>query len=127
MAQTTTLNLIPDTAYPGPIGTAVTLIGTANPAASYYLARSNSQTITWALNDSFVGDIKIQVSLKTPQISNTTAGLAIVPENEDWFDAYVVNTADQYGYHNLTGNFVWIRAVVTNWTGGNIQIITVSY
>lgn len=128
MAQTTTINLIPDTAYPGPIGTAVTLIGEAKPAAAFYLARSNSQTITWALNDSFVGDIKIQASLKTPLIDGTgISTAATIPENEDWFEVYVVNTNDQYGFHNLQGSFVWIRAVVTNWTGGNIQVITVSY
>lgn len=128
MAQTTTINLIPDTAYPGPIGTAVTLVGTAEPAAAFYIAGNNSQTITWALNDSFTGDIKIQASLKTPLVNGTgISTAATVPENDDWFDAYVVNTSDPYGYHNLQGSFVWIRAVVTNWTAGNIQVITVSY
>jgi len=126
MAQTTTIDLFPSTSYPGPIGTAVTVIGEAKPAASYYLARSNSQTISWALTDSFTGDIKIQASLKTPQPAGSS-GIATVPENEDWFDAYVVNTSDPYGYNNLEGSFVWIRAVITNWTGGNIEVITVSY
>jgi hypothetical protein len=126
MAQTTTIDLMPDTYYPGPIGTAVTLIGEAKPAASYYLAHTNTQTISWALNDSFTGDIKIQASLKTPQPAGSS-GIATVPENEDWFDVYIIDTSEQYGYYNLEGSFVWIRAVVTNWTGGNIQLITVSY
>lgn len=116
MAQTTTLNLIPSTAHTGGVGTVKTLAGESKQAASYYLGNADLQTITWSLSSSFVGDIVVQ------------ATLAQTPGAGDWFNAYTIDSATaKAGYYNLSGNFVWLRAVVSDWTDGNIQIIAVSY
>lgn len=116
MAQTTTLNLIPSTAHTGDSGNVNTVTGTARQAAAYYLGNADLQTITWSLATAFVGDIDIQ------------ATLVETPTNTDWFDVYSINSvASKSGYYNLTGNYVWLRAVVTNWTDGNIQVVAVSY
>jgi hypothetical protein len=116
MAQTTVVNLIPQTAHPGPSSTAVSLFGTKQQAAAYYLANRDLQTITWHFSGSFEGDCVIQVSLETD------------PGDTDWYTVYTINTSSELdGYHNLTGNFVWLRAVVTNWTQGFIQLVTASY
>lgn len=116
MAQTTTLNLIPSTPHTGGVGTVKTITGDPKQAASYYLGNADLQTITWSLASSFVGDIVLQATLKQ------------TPASEDWFDVYTVDSSvNKSGFHNLHGNFVWLRAMVSDWTDGNIQIIAVSY
>lgn len=115
MAQTTTLVLIPQTAHPGGSQT-IEEIGDKQQAAAYLLANRDLQTITWHFSGTFQGECKIQASLETD------------PGEGDWFDAYQVDTDSELdGYHNLNGNFVWLRAIVYDWTQGTIQLITVSY
>jgi hypothetical protein len=125
MAQTTTSVLIPQTNYVG--SNPLSIVGEKQQAAAFYLANSNLQTITWNLGNNingnspvyFVGTIKIQASLVTN------------PGALDWFDVYTVSVSStatgQSGFYNLTGNYVWLRAVVTQWTSGPIQAIAVSY
>ena len=116
MAQTTTVVLIPQTSHPGPFNEPIELIGDRQQAAAYYLANRDLQTITWHFSSTFNGNSKIQASLETD------------PGADDWFDLYEINVSSQKdGYHNQSGNFVWLRAVVHNWTQGTIQLITASY
>ncbi len=115
MAQTTIINLIPQTAHP-PGSNPVEVIGEKKEAAAYYLANRDLQTITWHFSGTFVGDCKIQASLVTD------------PSTDDWFDVYTIDTSStKDGYHNQTGNFVWLRAVVSGWTQGTIQLVSASY
>lgn len=115
MAQTTTINLIPYKPFPGPSGAHISFDGDQAQAAAYYLANRDLQTITWNLTSQFSGNVKIQASLVTS------------PSNSDWFDIYDIDTNNKNGFHNLNGNFVWLRAKVTDWTEGAIQLVTVSY
>jgi hypothetical protein len=116
MAQSTVYNLIPQTAWPGPAGTTTDLYGQQYQAAAYYLANRDLQTITWNFESSFIGIAKIQASL----VSSPSTG--------DWFDVYNIDTSSSYtGFTNLSGNFVWIRAVVLDWEAGAIRLVTVSY
>ena len=115
MAQTTTVVLIPQTSHPGGSATAE-IYGDEQQAAAYYLANRDLQTITWHFSGTFQGDCKIQASLETD------------PGSGDWFDVYEINTTSELdGYHNLYGNFVWLRAVVSGWTQGTVQLVTASY
>lgn len=115
MAQSTILVLVPQTAHPAG-SDPVTEYGEKQQAAAYILANRDLQTITWHFSGTFTGDAVIQASLETD------------PGEGDWFDVYEINTISELdGYHNLYGNFVWIRAVVDNWTQGSIQLITASY
>ena len=132
MAQGTTVVLIPQTPYPGPPGSSQSYVGTQQQAAAYYLANRDLQTITWNLgqtpqpqqqqgNPVFVGNIYIQASIAT-----TPAG------DQDWFYVYSIDTTPdqnnvQAGFYNLKGNYVWLRAVVANWTQGPISLITANY
>jgi hypothetical protein len=125
MAQTTIVTLIPQTSYLG--SNPLSIVGERQQAASYYLANSNLQTIIWNLGNSingnspvyFVGNITIQASLSS------------TPGAFDWFDVYTLpissTSTGQSGFYNLTGNYVWLRAVVTQWTAGTIQSIAASY
>jgi hypothetical protein len=123
MSQSTTLILIPQTAFnPGgnnvPPNTTVT--GNTFPAASYYLSSQDLQTVTWAITN-FKGTITIQASLAdTPTTNN------------DWFTAMNVVYNDPAGttinsFNNVTGNYVWIRGVINNFTQGVVQHVKVSY
>ena len=100
---------------------------------AYFGQNDGLHTVMVDLND-FIGTIKIQGSLET------------TPTATDWFDAelsdgeYTIDTTGKvteiivnnltYAVaetsikaYNTTGNFVWLRADVSNWTGGTITRI----
>ena len=123
MSQSTTLILLPQTAYnPGgidiPPNTIVT--GNAFPAASYYISSQDLQTVTWSIS-SFVATLVVQASLvDTPTTNN------------DWFTVMNVVYNDPAGttinsFNNVIGNYVWIRARITNFTQGTLNHVKVSY
>ena len=116
MSQSTTLILLPQTTF----GIASTVTGNALPGASYYMSSQDLQTVTWSVT-SFKGTITIQASLvDTPSTDN------------HWFTTFNVVYNDQAGttinsFHNITGNFIWIRAVINNFTQGTVDHVKVSY
>ena len=116
MAQTTILTLLPQTTH-NPQTNLVR--GTKQPAAAYYLANSDLQTVSWSINN-FSGTMSIQVSLVTSP--NETS-------DSDWFTVHSQAYTSTSGtfYSNINGNFVWIRARIANFTQGVIQYIKVSY
>lgn len=132
MSQGTIQTLIPQTAYPGPPGTVCAITGLKNQAAAYYLANSDLQTISWTLgpgpqpnnqpaNPVFIGNVYIQSSISTSPSSDA-----------DWITVYQLPTTPQTnnvqtGYYNLVGNYVWLRAIVNNWTQGPISVVSASY
>lgn len=125
MAQSTVIVLVPYTSHTGT--NPLNITSDRQPAAAYYVANRGLQTIIWNLGNNiggttptyFVGVVTIQASL------------ASTPGAFDWFDVYTVpvesNSDGQSGYYNLSGNYVWIRSVVTQWTAGPIQSIAMSY
>ena len=123
MSQSTTLILLPQTAFnPGGIDVQpnTTVTGNAFPAASYYMSSQDLQTVTWSVT-TFKGTITIQASLlDTPATDN------------DWFTVLNVVYNDQAGttinsFNNIVGNYVWIRAVINNFTQGTLNHAKVSY
>jgi hypothetical protein len=116
MSQTTTLILLPQTAYN--VVNKSNLIGQKQPAAGYYQGSRNLQTVTWKLTG-FSGILRIQ------------ATLAETPTDADWFEAYKIDATTgpltETKFHNLTGNFVWLRASLNVFTAGVIQHVKVSY
>lgn len=103
----------------------------------FYGRSDGLHTIQTDLNG-FVGKIEFQASLATD------------PEDEDWFTVqlgtgtqtidttgliaeenityieYTESTTDAKVY-NFTGNYVWIRTIVTNWTDGTINAIRLNH
>lgn len=112
MAQSTTLVLIPSTPLPGN-ALITSLVGTAQKAASYYVAGKSTQTATWNMTTPFAGTVTFQASLVTS------------PTESDWFDVY--STTTPAGFTNIIGNFVWVRANVSAWTLGAINNISLTY
>jgi hypothetical protein len=119
MAQTTTVILMPSMAAPG--SSAISRVGDKQPAAGYYIAGRNTNTITWSMQNMFNATVKIQASLAT------------TPGVFDWFDVHTITATPsnvgpaQSGYYNLQGNYVWLRVNITNWTAGSIAQIAASY
>lgn len=117
MAQTSTLMLMPQTVYDGG-GTAnvYTVTGQTQPAAAYYLGNNNLQTVTYGLS-SVTATIEIQASLSSEPVDN------------DWFIVHTIqaNSLTSTSYTNIQGNFVHIRAVIKEFSGGTIQYIKVTY
>ncbi len=118
MSQATTLQLLPQTYYTN----STIVFGTKQPAAAYYLGNQDLQTLNWYIT-SFKGTIYIQATLASePNEAN----------DDDWFQVYQItgNNTTQTSYHNLNGNFVWLRAKVSfaDYAGsGVIQYLKVSY
>jgi len=128
MSQSTTLILLPETAYNGG-GTAniYDVTGNTQPAASYYLGNEDLQTVNIKFSE-VTGNLVIEASLATS------------PSSSDWFEVYSLtanysapaNTtpklnSDISTYTNIEGNFVYIRARVENFAHGIINFVKVSY
>lgn len=113
MAQTTVLQLLPQTAFNG---NNQTVLGTKQPAAGYYLANKDLQTVTWSITNA-TGFIVIKATLATD------------PGNDDWFIVQSIpfTSLTQNSYVNITGNYVWIKADLISFTQGVIQNVKVSY
>ena len=119
MSQNTTLILLPQTAFT-PINPNTTVNGNMFPAASYNVSGQNLQTVSWSIT-TFKGTLTIQASLvDTPAL------------DKDWFTVLNVVYSESLGttinsFNNITGNYVWLRAVINNFTLGTVEHIKVSY
>ena len=122
MNSYTNLTLLPLTVYGTPSGnyngSSTTFVGNAIPAANYYAGQGAIQTLTYTLNG-LVAVITIQATLEndTPQAA--------------WFDidSYgnaSIPTTSTYA-NSVIGNFSHLRAVVTDFTAGNITSVTAAY
>jgi hypothetical protein len=121
--KTTTLQLLPTTTFGTPSGnydgSSLDFAGDRQQAANYYGGFGGLQTIAFYLNQ-FQGRIEIQATLDS------------VPVNEvSWFrisdfDSRSSATTNNFS-RNITGNFTWIRARVTDFEAGTISKIMLSY
>ena len=128
MSQTTTLILLPETAYSNPgNGSPYTVTGNTYPAAAYYLGNRDLQTVSLKLTG-VTGNIMIDATLAT------------TPASEDWFNVYALeanaaasaNTAPKIAsdaslYTNIEGNFVHIRAQIEDFKLGVVNFVKLSY
>ena len=128
MSQTTTLILLPQTAYVNPGNNApYTVTGNSQPGASYIITPRSLQTVNINLTNC-TGNITIEASLAT------------TPSSTDWFKVYELeananaasNSAPQIAsnasvYTNINGNFVYMRAKVVDFAGGVVNFVKLSY
>ena len=122
MTQYTSLALLPATVYGTPSGnydgSSTEFIGNVIPAANYYAGQGIVQTLAYTTAN-LVAVITVQATLNenTPQAA--------------WFDidsygnASVPTTGTQA--NSIIGNFSYLRALVTDFTAGNITSVTASY
>lgn len=84
-------------------------------ADGYYGNADGLHTVAYICSSDYVGTIKMQASL------------ASNPGSSDWFDIDGTSVGDGSSvvstqYINFTGNFVWVRSVVTVETGSVTKI-----
>ena len=131
MSQTTTLVLLPQTAFSTTATAPYNVTGNAVAGASYYLSCKCLQTFNINTTN-FTGNLSIQASLAS-EPGNAFA-------STDWFEIYRVEadynalsgTPQQIASNtnagvNVSGNYVWIRATVQNFAYGTINWVKVSY
>ena len=85
----------------------------------YYGRADGFHTVQVALTG-FLGKIEIQASLATN------------PADEDWFTANITDVTDNttssfIEYINFTGNFVWVRCLITSWTDGSVNSVKLNH
>lgn len=121
--KTTTLQLVPTTTYGTPSGnydgSSDEFAGDRQQAANYYGGFGGLQTVAFYLS-AFQGRIDIQATLDSDPTTE-----------EAWFqisrfDSVQSGSTTNFS-RNITGNFVWIRARITDFAGGSIQKIMLSY
>ena len=118
MAQSETI--LSARTHPGDSTTEV-VTGEKFKGDGYYGRSDGFHTVQYTL-EGFIGTIDIQ------------ATLAVDPGDADWFTIYtqaypVVNDEGTSGSFltNFTGNYVWVRAYVNNWTDGTINRIQLNH
>lgn len=116
--------MLPQTAYQNPgNGAPYTVVGAAQPAAAYYLAGRDLQTVNLSLSN-VTGNIVIQATLSNPASLDT-----------QWFDVYELDAnanssgdnANAVMYTNITGNFVYMRAKIVDFQNGIVGYVKLSY
>jgi hypothetical protein len=121
--KTQDLVLIPATVHGTPSGnydgSSLDFDGTRQKASDYYISKSGTQSVLFDVND-FIGDVTIQGTLDAdPEVDN------------QWFDIYEFpddsSATTATISHTVKGNFTWLRARVTNFTGGTINSVTLTY
>lgn len=123
MSQSTTLILLPQATYSAGVNNSnpYTVTGTSQPAAAYYIANRDLQTVNINLTG-VTGNVVIE------------ATLASSPGATDWFKVYELaanNTANVNNnatlYTNIDGNFVYMRAKVVDFAEGIVNFVKLSY
>ena len=118
--KSSSLVLIPATAHSG----TSTITGDRQKAVGYYQGQGNSQSIRF-ISDDFPGIVTVQATLDTDPT-----------QDSEWFDVYTFpgdsatdgSTAITTDYSiTVYGKFTWIRAIVSQFTDGEIGPITLSY
>ena len=108
--------------HPGD-STVTTVTGTKFKGDGYYGRSDGFHTVQYSL-DGFIGTIVIQ------------ATLAVEPSSTDWFTLSETShtsandsssNADGGFLYNFTGNYVWVRAYISNWTDGTISNILLNH
>lgn len=82
----------------------------------YYGRSDGFHTVQYSLLD-FSGSINIQ------------ATLAIEPTDDDWFTVYSADYIDSTTSKitNFTGNYVWVRAMLSTWTAGTLESMKLNH
>ena len=117
-----TYKLVPETVFGSAVenydGISNNFTGVPQKSAGYYQGRKALQTVT-ATFQNFTGQIIIQGTLED------------YPETDNWVDLRTIGETDSTIVDNtstsIVGNFVWMRAVVTGFTGGTISGIELTY
>lgn len=101
--------------HPGD-STTETVVGEKYKGDGYYGRSDGFHTAQYTVTG-FTGTVNIQ------------ATLAVNPTTDDWFTVYTQTYSTTSGSFltNFTGNYVWIRAQISNWTDGTVTSIKLNH
>jgi hypothetical protein len=116
--------ILSSTTHPGD-SSSESRIGEKHTGDGYYGRSDGLHTVQYSLNG-FQGTVILEATLATQ------------PEDEDWFTVYsqdhalsgsIPNNAQEKlsVIHNFTGNYVWVRARLENWTDGTVNFIKLNH
>lgn len=118
--STNSVIILPNQSHSGD-SSAQSVTGGAFKGDGYYGRSDGFHTVQYTLSG-FIGTVAIQ------------ATLAVNPVDADWFTVYtqsypVTNDTGVTGSFitNFTGNYVWIRAYIDNWSDGTIDSIQLNH
>ena len=103
--------------------TVETVTGEKYKGDGYYSRSDGIHTVQYNVAG-FVGTIDIQ------------ATLAVTPTADDWFTVTLAqhvsandstDNANGSFIYNFTGNYVWVRAYINNWTTGTVNSILLNH
>jgi hypothetical protein len=113
MTTYTTQTLVANVVYSGTDA----FVSNVVPAANYYGGQGAIQTLLFNLTG-FQGNITIQATLNDLQ------------ESAPWFEianVIAANAVTATTSNTVVGNFTWIRAEITDFAAGNINVISAAY
>jgi hypothetical protein len=95
-------------------------------ANGYYGNADGKHTVQFSLTG-FIGKVRIEATLATTPTSSDwcIVELGNSSTNITYLEYNTVTTANIS--YNFTGNFVWVRAHVYDWTDGTVNSIRVNY
>lgn len=136
MAQITSQLLASQQVHPSDSSTQ-TYTGDAVKANGYYGNADGNHTVQFSLTG-FIGKVRIEATLATTptatdwctvELGNSVSTMdttgAITAANITYLEYDTVTTTNIS--YNFTGNFVWVRAYVYDWTDGTVNSIRVNY
>ena len=101
--------------------TVQTVTGEKYNGDGYYGRSDGFHTVQYNITG-FIGTVNIQ------------ATLAVNPTDDDWFTVYTqeypaVNDegTTKSNLANFTGNYVWVRTYISNWTDGTVNSVQLNH
>ena len=96
--------------------TVQTVTGSKYKGDGYYGRSDGFHTVQYNLTG-FIGQIRIQGTL------------AIDPGDDDWFTVYTETHSQTTKViaTNFTGNYVWVRAYISEWTDGTVTSMLLNH
>ena len=122
----TTVTLLPSTTYGTPSGnydgSSEDFIGDPQKAANYYRGRGSIQTIRWVFRG-VQAEVVIQATLDNDPADSRWFSVAAYGDGSSADSSTITDTYIQA----VMGNFTWLRAVVTNFKDGTIEVVQATY
>lgn len=117
-------NILSGQTHPGDSSPQV-VVGTPYKGDGFYGRSDGIHTVQYSV-DGFIGVVEVQATLE------------VNPLEEDWFtvpdtahtslseDSTAVERDGSY-IKNFTGNYIWIRAQIRNWTDGTVTSVLLNH
>jgi hypothetical protein len=120
--------LLPSSSHSLLNSNAISLYGEKVKGDGYYGWGDGYHT-TQIQTNNFIGSITIQGSLATDPSSTDWVDIPLILQDQQSTVTTIIHssTNTSVSSYNFIGNFVWVRAAITNWTQGSINKILLNH